>query len=122
MSSDIRQPADTPIAAGRPRAHGAAVALRKAIRYCGNALLDWRLGMLMGICAALLLILAQLPLAYSFKAGKERGTQSDLPFLQGFNDAEGWGESSFLRSSSSAAWRRFSDLGSPSNQRAREEP
>lgn len=56
---------------------------------------DWRLVLLVGLCCLLLVLLSQVPLSYSFKVGKDRGPQSDLPFLTNFNDPEGNGDASF---------------------------
>ncbi|HET9223895.1 MAG TPA: hypothetical protein VFO07_15390, partial [Roseiflexaceae bacterium] len=52
------------------------------------ALLDWRPAALMGVCAALLLLCSQTPLRYDFEVGRGTGSESDLPFLQGFHPAE----------------------------------
>lgn len=71
------------------------MALARAAWHYAAALLDWRLGLLVGACAVLLVLLGQLPFSYAFKAGKDRGPQSDLPFLSGFNDPEVLGDDSF---------------------------
>lgn len=52
------------------------------------ALLNWRLPVLLALSLVLAVLCTQFPFTYTFIAGKERGPQSDLPFLQGFKAAE----------------------------------
>src|SRR6266508_3723172 len=60
-----------------------------AIRRWQAALLDWRPAALIGICVALIVLCAQAPFRYSFEVGRGTGPTSDLPFMQGFHEAEG---------------------------------
>ncbi|NJN66236.1 MAG: hypothetical protein HC884_05755 [Chloroflexaceae bacterium] len=48
----------------------------------------WPQGILVLGCAALMALLAQAPFTCSFIVGKERGSQSDLPFVQNVHQAE----------------------------------
>lgn len=48
------------------------------------AILDRRLALVLSVFVLLSFLVAQLPFAYSFTVGRERGVGSDLPFLQGF--------------------------------------
>src|SRR6266540_2811866 len=59
------------------------------IRSWQAALLDWRPAALIGICVALIVLCAQVPFRYSFEVGRGTGPASDLPFMQGFHEAEG---------------------------------
>ncbi len=54
----------------------------------GGALLDWRPLLLAGLTLLGLLAVFQLPLAYSFQVGIDRGAGTDRPFLGGFRDPE----------------------------------
>jgi hypothetical protein len=59
------------------------------IRRWQAALLDWRPAALIGICVALIVLCAQAPFRYGFEVGRGTGPASDLPFMQGFHEAEG---------------------------------
>ncbi len=63
----------------------------------GAALLDWRLGGILCLCVALMVLAGQMPLFYAFNVGQERGPGSDLPFLQGFYAPEGTYPSGLFR-------------------------
>lgn len=66
----------------------ATIRLRDTIKGWGASLIDWRPGLLVGICFVLMLLVAQLPFSYTIQVGQERGYLSDLPFLQNFNHGE----------------------------------
>ncbi|HWQ14548.1 MAG TPA: hypothetical protein VNL77_17250 [Roseiflexaceae bacterium] len=60
------------------------------------AVLDWRPPALAALCALLLLLAAQWPLAYRFHVGVERGPHSDRPFIASFYTPEGqWPDGMF---------------------------
>jgi hypothetical protein len=63
-------------------------ALRAEARLLWAALRDWRLFVLLGIFAALLVLAAQAPLRYTIAIGKEEGYGSDRPIVAGFHDPE----------------------------------
>jgi hypothetical protein len=61
---------------------------RERLARLGGALLDWRPLLLAALTLLGLLAVFQLPLAYSFQVGIDRGVGTDRPFLEGFRDAE----------------------------------
>lgn len=77
MLADRIKQADAPAFGGWTRAGQIAAAVA-----------DWRIAIAPALCLILLLIVTQLPFAYRFQVGLERGVNSDLPYLSGFNTAE----------------------------------
>lgn len=61
---------------------------RALLARAGGALLDWRPLLLAALGWLGLLAVFQLPLAYSFQVGIDRGAGTDRPFLSGFRDPE----------------------------------
>src|SRR5262245_10185003 len=59
-------------------------ALASEARLLLAVLRDWRLALILGVCAALLLLAAQAPLRYAIQVGQEDGPGSGLPLLDGF--------------------------------------
>jgi hypothetical protein len=64
-------------------------------RWLSAVFRDWRLGLILGLCFVLLLLVAQLPFIYRFQVGIDQGAVTDKPFLSGFNGGEliTWDES-----------------------------
>src|SRR5205085_2128658 len=49
-----------------------------------SALFDWRLAIIIGVCAFLTLLVTQLPFSYHFIIGSANGPTRDQQFLHGF--------------------------------------
>ncbi|NJM04970.1 hypothetical protein HC891_00155 [Candidatus Gracilibacteria bacterium] len=69
--------------------------LSAAGRWLSDVFRDWRLGLIVGLCFLLLLLVTQLPFNYRFQVGIDQGAVTDKPFLRGFNGGEliTWDES-----------------------------